>query len=433
MSSIRRGSLFLAAALAVAYAPLSQAVHLVGLPGGTALPGAVSTQGGSFLPHSCEGTGGLTCDQTMQPAEAALCVDADGDKVCDSRDECPNTPAGEPVFLNGCQPSAETIYVLRGVNFETDKSRITNDSRQILDDGVATLKKVPDLLVSIDGHTDERASDAYNKALSFRRAQAVYRYFVNAGISADRLVFRGFGEEVPLDPASNETAWAKNRRVELAVLAQWEFDAIKAELGSAADVPMEVEEDFSSSPAASFNDDADFPADDSATFESDEGTATVVEQPAPGAVESEEDEIEAGTTGASAQEDEDDFSFEDDMDDSSAPAEEENFDALFGDDAGTGGDEEDASSSAAAAAAEEEEEEEPAAEPAAAEPEEQAAEEEPAQEDPEPAAEEEPAEEEAPSEPSEPMNVEDDDFFSDEDFGSDGGSDDEFNFDDLGI
>ena len=408
MSSIRRGSLILAATLAATFTQLSYSAHLAGLPGGTGAPIGVLgpvTGGGSYLPNSCEGNGGLVCDQTKQPEELALCFDGDGDKVCDSRDECLGTPAGEPVFLNGCQPTSETIYVLRGVNFEYDKAAITPESKAILDAGVDTLKQVPDLLASLDGHTDERGSEAYNQDLSFRRAQAVYRYFVNAGISPDRLVFRGFGESVPLDPASNETAWAANRRVEIAAIARWEFDAIKAELGSAADMP--VVEDYSE-PASSSDD--SFSIDDMQEESFDEPAAP-----------------------AAAQEEED-FNFDD-----SAPAEpaEEEFDDLFSDDAGTSESSEPAPAEPAAS--------EP--EPAAVESEEEAVEEESFEEETfeeeateeestveeEPApAEEEPAEEEAPSEPSEPMNLEDDDFFSDEDFGGEGG-DDEFNMDDLGI
>ena len=64
----------------------------------------------------------------------------------------------------------------------------------------------------IDGHADERGSDEYNLALSKRRAAEAKRFLMQQGIEGGRLEVEGYGEEQPLDPASNEAAWSLNRR-----------------------------------------------------------------------------------------------------------------------------------------------------------------------------------------------------------------------------
>jgi OOP family OmpA-OmpF porin len=67
----------------------------------------------------------------------------------------------------------------------------------------------------VEGHTDNTGSDAYNQALSVRRANAVLKYLVDAGVPASRLSAQGFGESQPV--ADNDTAEgrAQNRRVVL--------------------------------------------------------------------------------------------------------------------------------------------------------------------------------------------------------------------------
>jgi len=71
------------------------------------------------------------------------------------------------------------------------------------------------MMVSVEGHTDSRASDAYNMRLSQRRAESVKAYLVKNGVAASRLTTIGYGESKPV--ASNKTAegMQENRRVEL--------------------------------------------------------------------------------------------------------------------------------------------------------------------------------------------------------------------------
>jgi OOP family OmpA-OmpF porin len=82
---------------------------------------------------------------------------------------------------------------------------------------VEALKAEGGVAVIVEGHTDSVGSDAYNKKLSLRRADAVRQYLVKHGIPADRITAEGFGESSPVASNDTEDGRAQNRRVELRV------------------------------------------------------------------------------------------------------------------------------------------------------------------------------------------------------------------------
>lgn len=114
-------------------------------------------------------------------------------------------------------PIAKKI-VLRGVNFDFDKSNIRADARPVLDEAIATLKQEGGIAVIAEGHTDGIGSDAYNQKLSAERAEAVRDYLVKGGISANRIKVEGLGESRPVANNATTDGRAQNRRVELRVL-----------------------------------------------------------------------------------------------------------------------------------------------------------------------------------------------------------------------
>jgi OOP family OmpA-OmpF porin len=159
------------------------------------------------------------------PAPAAPnCADGDddGDGVNNCDDKCPGSQAGQTIGPDGC-PVPVSID-LKGVNFDYDKSNLRPDAVQILTEANEILKRYPELKVEVAGHTDSKGTDAYNQALSERRARAVYDYLTSNGIDAARLVGpNGYGESRPIAPNTNEDGSdnpegrAKNRRTELNV------------------------------------------------------------------------------------------------------------------------------------------------------------------------------------------------------------------------
>jgi outer membrane protein OmpA-like peptidoglycan-associated protein len=93
----------------------------------------------------------------------------------------------------------------------------------VLDEAARILEENPEVRVTIEGHTDSIGTEAYNLRLSQRRANAVQRYLVSKGISADRLETIGKGEGEPVAPNTlpdgrdNPEGRAMNRRAELKV------------------------------------------------------------------------------------------------------------------------------------------------------------------------------------------------------------------------
>jgi OOP family OmpA-OmpF porin len=142
-------------------------------------------------------------------------LDSDGDGVKDSADACPATPAGTRVDAKGC--TLASLIELEGVTFETGSAQLTGASQAKLDEAAQTLKQNPGLAVEVAGHTDSLGDAEKNRALSQRRAESVRDYLVSAGVAADTISARGYGEDEPM--ASNDTAAgrAENRRVELRV------------------------------------------------------------------------------------------------------------------------------------------------------------------------------------------------------------------------
>jgi len=110
--------------------------------------------------------------------------------------------------------------VLRGVNFDFNKSNIRADARPILDEAIRTLQEERDVEVSVEGHTDAIGSIPYNQRLSERRANSVADYLARGGIPRSRLQTVGYGKTQPV--ATNDTAdgRAQNRRVELHVVGE---------------------------------------------------------------------------------------------------------------------------------------------------------------------------------------------------------------------
>jgi outer membrane protein OmpA-like peptidoglycan-associated protein len=121
-------------------------------------------------------------------------------------------------------PRAEAKrIVLRGINFDFNKSNIKPEFEPVLDEAARILQENPAVQVSVEGHTDSIGSEAYNQRLSERRANAVKHYLVAHGAAASRLDAVGRGESQPVAPnktpdgKDNPEGRAMNRRVELKV------------------------------------------------------------------------------------------------------------------------------------------------------------------------------------------------------------------------
>ena len=162
-------------------------------------------------------------------------LDSDGDGIPDAQDECPHSPAGAKVLPNGCalkgdcrtpRPNeqvdkngcaVEHNFILKGVNFEFDSDRLTEDAKLILNQVGETLQAYPEVEVDVEGHTDFIGTDAYNLGLSEKRAKAVKAYLTGRGVKPGRMTPIGYGKSRPIDSNETEEGREKNRRVELKV------------------------------------------------------------------------------------------------------------------------------------------------------------------------------------------------------------------------
>jgi outer membrane protein OmpA-like peptidoglycan-associated protein len=171
------------------------------------------------------------------------CPDADNDKdkICDpwvadknlfskydfckSKDQCPDAPEdydgdrdddGCPDLkaeFDGC-----SVKIKDKVFFKFNKWDIDPRSFELLNDVATVINQVPEELhFRVEGHTDSKGKDKYNKDLSQKRANSVSTYLKGRGVKAVRLEPVGFGEERPIDSNRTNDGRARNRRVEFNV------------------------------------------------------------------------------------------------------------------------------------------------------------------------------------------------------------------------
>ena len=130
----------------------------------------------------------------------------------------PVTPAPKPVVIETPKPAVPTreeLRIPRNVHFALDKHFISPESHKVIEGIVALLQKYPSIRVRLEGHTDSRASVAYNLALSQRRVNATKAVFLALGVDSTRIStdFKGKGD---LYSEEKDTrGFALNRRVEM--------------------------------------------------------------------------------------------------------------------------------------------------------------------------------------------------------------------------
>jgi len=104
------------------------------------------------------------------------------------------------------------------LKFEFDKAELRPEDRELLSRIAGILLSSKDYTISVNGHTDNVGTAAYNQKLSEHRAMAVRDYLVGAGLPGAIFSVTGHGKALPLVPGSSEEARAKNRRVELGIV-----------------------------------------------------------------------------------------------------------------------------------------------------------------------------------------------------------------------
>jgi len=101
--------------------------------------------------------------------------------------------------------------------FDVGSEEIKPSARRSIDAVAGILKRYPDTLVTIEGHTDSSGSEVFNQGLSERRARRVFDLLVQNGVQALRLTMRGYGERVPVADNLTPEGRVANRRVQFKI------------------------------------------------------------------------------------------------------------------------------------------------------------------------------------------------------------------------
>lgn len=169
---------------------------------------------------ACQSTGDqMGVDDGALPIDDQAQMDGSGSDATslDGSDGSSLTPIVEEPVLTAQQmlDEVDSPLATRVIYFDFDSAKISEDSLSVLETHGNFIAGNGNVTVRLEGHTDERGSREYNIALGDRRAQSVRRVLLFQGASSDQLETISYGEEQPAMMGHEESAWGKNRRVEL--------------------------------------------------------------------------------------------------------------------------------------------------------------------------------------------------------------------------
>ena len=160
------------------------------------------------------------CPDEFGKKDANGCPDFDNDNIPDKYDLCPHLFGS--MITQGCpeltsNESNILSLALKDLKFDINKSVIKYESFGSLTNLVHLMHKNPNMILSIEGHASSDGSSLYNLNLSAQRSKSVQQFFIDRGITKERLNIDFYGEDAPLNSNSTEEERAENRRVHFAI------------------------------------------------------------------------------------------------------------------------------------------------------------------------------------------------------------------------
>jgi len=160
---------------------------------------------------------GCQINQVTEIQSRQVSHDADGDGVLDNNDCCPRTALGSTVDERGC--ALIEIDLSRSVvPFEFSSAKLSEVGKKIWINIAEQIKQFPGVVVELSGHTDSKGSDEFNRRLSLKRSQAVQQFLLEAGVKAEQLRVKAYGESSPVASNELDEGRSQNRRVEAHLL-----------------------------------------------------------------------------------------------------------------------------------------------------------------------------------------------------------------------
>jgi peptidoglycan-associated lipoprotein len=156
-----------------------------------------------------EPSGSRNISPSASTTYKARATNKTGEAVAEARITVTEPPPPPPVEV------PDSIFFnekIKDAFFDYDQYNIREDARAALMSNVRALKERPSIMITIEGHCDERGSSKYNLALGDRRAAAAKEFLVNQGIAPARIDIVSYGEERNFCEESNEECWQLNRR-----------------------------------------------------------------------------------------------------------------------------------------------------------------------------------------------------------------------------
>ena len=133
--------------------------------------------------------------------------------------EAKKEPDPEPLPV-ACQIDFKALFAGEKILFATNRALIKEQSNALLDRIADATKACPEKRFEVGGHTDSRGRDSYNQALSEARAKAVVAYLEKAGVGADNLRAKGYGETSPIEDNATVEGRRANRRIEFVLIEE---------------------------------------------------------------------------------------------------------------------------------------------------------------------------------------------------------------------
>lgn len=172
---------------------------------------------------------GLGC--AKKPPQTPATLDIQTQTLAEGGTVAPSRPMAEPVTTRSGSVDSEILsedldelnrYVkqeglLTATYFDFDRAELRAEARDQLVQNARFLREHPEIVVTVEGHCDERGTAEYNLALGENRASSVTDYLVSLGVDSRRLRNLSYGEERPSCTESREECWWRNRRADFVI------------------------------------------------------------------------------------------------------------------------------------------------------------------------------------------------------------------------